>query len=107
MTTYVLLTLDEAADAAALDVTIVRHVAELGLVAPPDGYGEAELAELRRVRRLIDELDLTLPAVDVVLRMRQRMLALQAEVRRLESELRRGPRRRPSRFDDGEWDDWV
>jgi len=108
MASYTLLTIEEAAAAAALDVEIVRYVAELGLVAPAAGYGDAELAELRRVRRLIDDLDLALPAVEVVLRMRRRMLALQAEVLELRAELRRAGRRPILRLrQDGDWEDWM
>jgi hypothetical protein len=107
-TTYLLLTLDEAAAAAALEAAVVRRCAEIGLVAPEAGYGAAELAELRRVRRLIDELELSLPGVEVVLRMRQRLLALQAEVQRLEAELRRANRPRARRsFDEAEWDELI
>lgn len=102
------LTLDEAATAAALEVAVVRYYVDLGLLAPPShGYGEADLAELRRIRRLIDDLGFDLAAVEVVLRMRQRVLALQAEVRHLEAELRaaRYRRRAPREWDDAEWYD--
>ena len=101
-----LLNQDEAAAAAALEVMIVRLYAESGLIAPMEGYGEADLAELRRVRRLTEDLGLDHPAIEVVLRMRRRLLALQAEVRRLEAELRRV--RRTSHtipWVDAEWTD--
>jgi DNA-binding transcriptional MerR regulator len=89
---YHVFSIDEAADAAGLEVTIVRHYAELGLIAPaPQGYGAPELAELRCVRRLMDDLELDLPAVEVVLRMRRQILALQEQLRRIERE-RRTPR---------------
>lgn len=104
MTTHiVLLTLDEAADATALEVAVVRRCAEIGIVAPAGGYGADELAELRRVRRLMDDLELGLPAIDVVLRMRRRMLALQADIRRLEAELRRRQRDNRPPAEDAEW----
>ncbi len=41
----------EAATATALEVAVVRLYAESGLIAPRQGYGEADLAELRRLRR--------------------------------------------------------
>ena len=99
-----LLNQDEAATAVALDLTVVRLCAKSGLIAPAQGYDEADLAELRRVRRLIEDLGLDQPAIEVVLRMRRRMLALQAQVQQLETELRRA--RRPSsapRWIDAEW----
>lgn len=83
-----LLNQEEAAAAVALEVTVVRHYADSGLIAPSQGYDEADLAELRRVRRLIDDLGLDHPAIEVVLRMRRRLLALEAEVQRLSGELR-------------------
>jgi hypothetical protein len=101
-----MLTPDEAAATADLEITIVRRYAELGLIAPQAGYGAPELAELRRVRRLMRELELDHPAIEVVLRMRRRMLALQAEVRRLEADLRRAAHRPIVRDTiDAEWDD--
>jgi hypothetical protein len=99
-----LLSESEAAAAAALDVALVRLCAEHGLIAPTQGYADDDLAELRRVRRLTEVLDLDYAAVDVVLRMRRRMLALQAEVQRLERDLRRGrPVVRPAFWVDAEW----
>jgi hypothetical protein len=95
---------DEAAVAVALDVTIVRMLAECGAIKPQQGYGAAELAELRRVRRLIDDLGLDPEAVEVVLHMRRQMLALQAEVRRLQAELRLARRpARPAAWVESEW----
>ena len=109
MTTIpVRLSLEEAAALASLEVAVVRYCAEAGLIAPAAGYGEAELAELRRVRRLIDDLELNMPAVEVMLRMRRRMLALQAELRRLELELRRAGRPMAARLlEDADWEEWL
>jgi len=83
-----LLSQDEAAIVVALEVAVVRLCAESGLIAPAQGYDEADLAELRRVRRLIEDLGLDQSAIDVVVRMRRRQLALQAQMRRLEAEVR-------------------
>ena len=80
---------DEAAAATQLEASVIWHYAELGLITPtPDGYSDDELAELRRVRRLRQELELDHPAIEIVLRMRARIRALQAEVERLELALR-------------------
>ena len=101
-----LLNQEEAAESAALTVAMVRWLSECGLVDPAQGYDELDLAELRRVHRLMEELELDQPAVEVVLRMRQRLLALQAEVRVLQREVRMS--RRTSQytaFIDAEWTD--
>jgi uncharacterized small protein (DUF1192 family) len=99
-----LLSQDEAAAAASLDVTVVQRCAESGLIAPVQGYGDADLAELRRVRRLMEDLGLDPPAIEVVLRMRRRVVALQAEVWRLEAELRTvRHEKRAVNWTDGEW----
>ncbi len=101
-----LLSQAEAATAAGIDLTVVRLCAESGLIAPAQGYDEAALAELRRVRRLIEDLGLDQPAIEVVVRMRRRLLALQAQVQRLETELRLARRTRfAGLWVDGEWTD--
>lgn len=101
-----LFTQDEAATAATLELAVVQWCAASGLIAPPEGYSEPDLAELRRVRRLIEDLGLDFPAIEVVLRMRQRLLSLQAQLQRLEAELRLA-RRIPaaSLWVDAEWTD--
>jgi DNA-binding transcriptional MerR regulator len=98
---------DEAAAATRMDVSIVWHYADLGLITPSlEGYTDDELADLRRVRRLRDELELDHPAIEIILRMRRRMQALQAEVRRLELAVlaARGPRGQQD-WVEAEWDD--
>ena len=98
------LSLEEAAAATALEITVVRACAESGLIAPPRGYGEADLAALRSVRRLIEDLGLDQSAIEVILPMRQRLFALQAEVRRLEHELRAARRAlRRANWVEAEW----
>jgi hypothetical protein len=77
---------EEVARMARIDVTLVGHYAEIGLVTPaPEGYSEVEVAELRRARRLHEDLGLDREAVEVVLRMARRIRELSTEIRRLES----------------------
>ena len=100
------LTKQEAADAAALDVRLVQVYAEQGIIAPAHGYGAGDLAELRRVRRLMDDLGLDQAAIEIVLRMRQRMLQLQAEIGRLERQLHiAGRSPRSTSWSDADWTD--
>jgi hypothetical protein len=77
---------EEAAEVARIDVTLVWHYAEIGLVTPTaEGYSEAEVAELRRVRRLHEDLGLDQDAIEIVLGMARRIRELQAELRREQS----------------------
>ena len=102
---------DEAAAASRLDVTILWHYAQLGLITPSaEGYSDDDLAELRRVRRLHQDLEFDHPAIEITLRLRRRIQALQAEIRRLELALlvargRRQPWRSPEQqeWDEAEW----
>jgi len=82
-----LLDAEEVARLTRIDVTLVGHYAEIGLVTPSaEGYTEVEVAELRRARRLDEDLGLDPEAVEIVLRMARRIRELSAELRRLESE---------------------
>ncbi|MBV9802935.1 MAG: hypothetical protein JO130_07095 [Solirubrobacterales bacterium] len=104
-----LLDADEAAAATHLDVRIVWDYAAQELITPSsEGYDEAELAELRRVRRLREDLGLDHPAIAIILRMRRRIRTLQAEIRRLELAARsaRSSRRQAS-WVEAEWNDQV
>ena len=75
-----------AAKLARIDVTMVWHYAEIGLVTPTaEGYSEAEVAELRRVRRLHEDLGLDQESIEIVLVMARRIRELQAEIRGLQS----------------------
>ena len=97
----------EADAATRMDVSIVWHYDELGLVTHShEGYGDADLAELRRVRRLREDLELDHPAIEIILRMSRRIQTLQAEIRRLESvaPAARGSRGQPD-WMEAEWDD--
>lgn len=101
---YRLLSPEEVARAADLPVAVVQFYASIGLIVPIAGYSEADLCELRRVRRLMDDLGLEHEAIEIILRMRQRMLALEQEVYQLRALLRA---RRSSRLHDSWLDaDW-
>lgn len=75
------ITVKRAARRAGVDVRVVRHCVEVGLMESE--LREADLAELRRVRRLMG-LGINLPGVEVILRMRWRIQELQEELHRLE-----------------------
>jgi DNA-binding transcriptional MerR regulator len=87
--TYQIITIEEAATIVGLPTTVVSFYAEVGLIgslSSTGGYTEEHLRELRRARRLMQDLDLSPEAVEVVLRMRQRILALEQEVCQLRTE---------------------
>ena len=76
--TYV--TISIAARRSGLTTYTVRRYVRRGLISAT--LTEDELAELRRIRRLA-ELGINLAGVEIILRMRQRIEELQAEVDRL------------------------
>ncbi|MDW8391657.1 MAG: chaperone modulator CbpM [Oscillochloridaceae bacterium] len=98
--------LDELAARAGLPIDTLRQLLDLGVIEEGPEVTEEDLAELRRVQRLIGDLGLDHEAVLVILCMRKRMLAMQRELARLRSELRR--QRRPDRVTlwiEAEWSD--
>lgn len=71
-----------AACRCGLDTRLVRYYVDIGLVSWP--LTEAELAELRRIRRLT-ELGVNLAGVEIILRMRRRIEELLQELEYLRS----------------------
>ncbi|MFC1992878.1 chaperone modulator CbpM, partial [Chloroflexota bacterium] len=52
-------------------------------------YSERDIAHLRRVKTLMDDLGVNLAGVEVIMRMMQRMNELQLHVEKLEAEVKR------------------
>jgi hypothetical protein len=75
------ITVRTAVRQTGLSDQIVRECIQRSLVG--ETLTEADLVELRRIRRL-QELGVNLPGIEVILHMRQRIRALQAEMDRLE-----------------------
>ncbi len=71
------ITITVAARRCGLTPRTVRRYIRRGLVS--ELLTEAELAELRRIRRLTD-LGVNLAGVEIILRMRRRIEELQAEI---------------------------
>ena len=98
--------LDDLAARTGLPVDTLRQLADLGVIGAWPDITESDLVELRRVRRLIEDLGLEHEAVAVVLRMRRRLLELQQEVARLRAALRASRRsERVTAWVDAEWFD--
>jgi MerR family transcriptional regulator/heat shock protein HspR len=73
----------------------LRYYERIGIIEPSRSrgnirlYSESDIAQLRRVKTLMDDLGVNLAGVEVIMRMVQRMLELQSQVQALESELDR------------------
>ncbi len=73
-----------AAGVAGLTPARVRHLVRVGVVRPAvvergrPLFSEAELARLRRVRRLMTELGVNLAGVEIILRLTDELAAARA-----------------------------
>ena len=73
----------------------LRYYEKIGVVEPSRSrgnirlYSESDIAQLRRVKTLMEDLGVNLAGVEVIMRMMQRMLELQGQVQELEDELGR------------------
>ena len=83
-----------AARMVGVQTYTLRYYERIGIIEPSRSggnirlYSERDLARLRRVKTLIDDLGVNLAGVEVILRMAQRMAELQRQVETLESELK-------------------
>ena len=73
----------------------LRYYERIGVIRPPRSrgnirlYSDRDVALLRRVRTLMDDLGVNLAGVEVILRMTQRIIELQNRVGEVEAELGR------------------
>jgi MerR family transcriptional regulator/heat shock protein HspR len=71
----------------------LRYYEKIGIIEPARSrgnirlYSESDIAQLRRVKTLIDDLGVNLAGVEVIMQMVQRMLELRGQVQELEEEL--------------------
>jgi MerR family transcriptional regulator/heat shock protein HspR len=84
-----------AARMVGVHAQTLRQYERIGLVEPQRSrgnirlYSQADVARLRQVQRLVNDLGVNLAGVEVILRMTQRMQEMEAELNRLRGELRR------------------
>ena len=84
-----------AARMVGVQTHTLRYYEKIGIIEPSRSrgnirlYSERDIARLRRVKTLMDDLGVNLAGVEVIMRMLQRMLELQNQVQELESELDR------------------
>ncbi len=82
-----------AAGMVGVQTHTLRYYEKLGIIEPPRSkgnirlYSERDIAQLRRVKTLMDDLGVNLAGVEVILRMAQRMTEFQRHIDELESEL--------------------
>ena len=73
----------------------LRYYERVGIIEPSRSrgnirlYSESDIARLRRVKTLMDDMGVNLAGVEVIIRIMQQMLELQNQVQELESELDR------------------
>jgi MerR family transcriptional regulator/heat shock protein HspR len=88
-----------AARMVGVQVHTLRYYEKIGVVEPSRSqgnirlYSEKDIAVLRRVKNLMDDLGINLAAVEVILHMSKRIVELQSEVKQLESELQKWGKR--------------
>jgi MerR family transcriptional regulator/heat shock protein HspR len=84
-----------AARIVGMHAQTLRQYERVGLVEPKRSrgnirlYSQADVARLRQVQRLINDLGVNLAGVEVILRMTERMRAMEQELEELRAELRR------------------
>lgn len=73
----------------------LRYYERIGIIQPSRSrgnirlYSESDIAQLRRVKTLMEDLGVNLAGVEVVLRMGQHMTELQRRMEKLEAEVER------------------
>jgi MerR family transcriptional regulator/heat shock protein HspR len=84
-----------AARIVGMHAQTLRQYERVGLVEPKRSrgnirlYSQADVARLRQVQRLINDLGVNLAGVEVILRMTERLRAMEQELEELRAELRR------------------
>lgn len=77
---------EDAAQTVGITITRLIRYERLGLVSPPiedrrPRYGPGELARLRKIRRLIDDLGVNLAGVEIILRLLDQMSEVESRPR--------------------------
>jgi len=84
-----------AARMLGIQTHTLRYYEKIGIIEPPRSkgnirfYSERDIARLRQVKTLMDDLGVNLAGVEVILRMAQRITELQHHTEELESEVKR------------------
>jgi len=79
----------------------LRYYEKIGIIEPSRSrgnirlYSDRDIARLRRVKTLMDDLGINLAGAEVILRMAQRITELQHQTEELESEVERLRQKKP------------
>ena len=82
-----------AARMVGLHAQSLRHYERVGLVQPSRSggrqrmYSQSDVARLRHIQRLIQDLGVNLAGVEVIIRMNERIRQMEGEMERLRTEL--------------------
>jgi hypothetical protein len=87
--------LEQLAVEIGLPAQLVHDLFDHGLLGLSEVQREGDLRELRRARRLRDDLELEHAAISIILLLRRRTVALQREVAQLRSAARTPSTARP------------
>lgn len=97
-----------AARIVGMHAQTLRQYERVGLVAPKRTsgnirmYSRADVARLRHVQRLMNDLGVNLAGVEVILRMNEKMQAMESEMEELRNQIQRlRDRRLPAPRNDG------
>ena len=84
-----------AATMLGVQTYTLRYYEKIGIIEPSRSqgnirlYSDRDIAQLRRVKTLMDDLGVNLAGIEVILRLTQRVAELQHQMMELESELER------------------
>jgi len=84
-----------AAKIVGIQTYTLRYYEKVGIIEPSRSrgnirlYSERDIAQLRRVKTLMDDLGVNLAGVEVILRMAQRITELQRHMEELEADVAR------------------
>ncbi|MBV8694349.1 MAG: MerR family transcriptional regulator [Chloroflexi bacterium] len=76
----------EIVEYSRLEVQVVRHLCDVGVVgginvaSEERRYSDEDLAQLRRVRRLYEDMGVNLEGIEIIMRLAARVEALQGEL---------------------------
>jgi len=76
-----------------MQVHTLRYYERVGIIEPRRSrgnirlYSDSDIAMLQRIKRLVDDMGINLPGVEVILRMMQHMGELQSELEETQQEL--------------------
>jgi hypothetical protein len=95
---------NQLATQIGLPPQLVHDMFNNGLISLDETQREADLRELRRARRLYDDLELQQAAITIILRLRHHTLELQHEIAQLKQTARTTKTRSPySTWTEAEW----